>query len=274
MEDITSEVLVVDKDIAGIRGDTAGRVWSSTTDHILQINSGLTQALHVRDLQIRVLGSATRHALFINSLDSAASFTFTDMVFDNSAAGTINPVNISVAPSAADQFLFDRCYIIGEANYTLGAVEIASTTQDSAVIFRNCVIQGNAAGEGIRSTGSTGNTVLKLYNNTIVGHQTGIETNHTIDARNNIFANNSSADLALGGSASTADYNYCAFETQAGSFGTGNIFGIDPDVEFTNPGGNDYTIDSGATTIDDGTDLSGVGVTVDITGASRPNGLG
>ena len=159
-----------------------------------------------------------------------------------------------------------RNYIEGRktgATSTAYGIEIAAG--DNHEVYNN-IVNGQGA-QAVKLTGcfqfygpNTDN--IKLYNNTCHDVTTGIENNSGVsglESKNNIFSSVSSI-ITDAGSGTVQSNNLCP------SAGTGCSVTGSP--SFVNPG-TDFSLQSGSTARDAGTDLSAT-LTTDYIGTSRP----
>lgn len=118
--------------------------------------------------------------------------------------------------------------------------------------MRNNILYANTA-EGLRIISASGEAA---YNNTIYGNGAAgiyLETDTSgILLKNNISYGNTGAGITANGTGHTQTTNQTT------------------DPSFTNAAGNDFTLQSGSTARDTGTDLSATGFAEDVLGAARP----
>lgn len=125
-----------------------------------------------------------------------------------------------------------------------------------------------------------GTTSFLLENNTAAGGGYGFYfyapggANVTVTAKNNVSIGHSVGDFyqTVAGTLNVTASSNASEDATADDFGgTGNLTGIVPADEFTDPA-NDFTLLPTSQLIDAGADVSGDGVTTDILGTARPQG--
>jgi len=188
--------------------------------------------------------------------------------------------------------IIERCLMI-ETNSTSGHsygiyyAPQSGTYADATIIRNNLIIQKGTfdSADGYAITigcgGGAGSTfTVIIVNNTIVGSVcthygirsylvSGTVTSGTVVIKNNVSADHDAVDFSLDTITNvtyTEEYNV---STDATATGTGSIASESSADLFTDPSGDDYTPKTGSALIDNGTDTSAYGVTVDMLGTTR-----
>lgn len=270
-----SEEVVLNKNIAGIQGDspTSRRTWNSTSaGDVFQIQSGLNQAMTVKDL---IMVQDTDAAIIWQPTSGASSaIRFENVQFSYSTARARHFYYNSNG-NHLGMVTFNRCEFIGNGSAS-GAMNFDVATNTGAVTVMNSIFRGFTAANayGIRMNQNTSNASLYNLNNTFYGNSVGVSLLGRAVHTNCVFGGNTD-DLGLGGSPVTVlDFSYCAFAEQAGTggtFGSGCIFGITVGNEFVNTATPDLHVKNASAQIyNSGTTLAAV--TTDFDGIARPQG--
>ena len=274
LSDIT-ENIILNKNIAVYEADIQSRVWKSITNgSCLQANLGLTQLLTIRNITLDKFDSAG-NAFLWSTYGSGAKIKFEDAIIKvtKTSGGTTQVIDTNFDIPVVDGLFIERCQIRGSGAKTSACFRSFSQTTINGIRIQNSIMRGvGAFGGAILMTQASANSVIRVFNNTIVGNIIGISLTCRADIKNNIFANNPD-DISLSVNGNKLDFENNAFEeqTDTGGWGSNNIFGIISGDEFENEGTNNYHLKPGAQSIDAGANLSGI-VDDDFDGNSRPSG--
>ncbi len=170
----------------------------------------------------------------------------------NSGDSTVSD-NIVRYSSVHDNGL--QCVGVGCGGY---GIIISSGSNNQ--LHNNLVYSNGRGGFGGGIQVAYGCRNCKIYSNTVYnnnGYGIDIDASSTGGVvRNNISTNNRSAGINNLASGTIISNNMTS------------------DPQFANPTGNDFRLQSGSGAIDIGLDLSSIGISVDITGVTRPQGSG
>jgi len=250
--------------------DTAALVFNgTTTDAERYIHAytpiGGTESINnqrsatgIKDLTKYALSCSTDYANTIY-ISSVQNIKLTGLQISNSAAnGNVNAISL-YSLSTLD---IDKC-IISEASKWHG-VNIGGGTCN----IKNTIIYDSTL-QGVNIIFQLGAPTVNIYNSIITksGAYGVLRSSGTVVITNCAIFNNTTGDLS-----GTATTTYTASDDTIS--GTGNIDwdagATDWANNFTDYANDDYSLVSGGSCIDNGTDLSASGVTDDIIGTSRP----
>lgn len=271
--DITEDVNL-NKNIAGIESDspTARRTWTSAGSWVaLEINSGINQAMYIKDLIItRTSGDYEVVRVSTVGVSTAIAFSNTRFTSVGVAADIFGIFN----SNTANAFTFDRCEFIGDGTNTQDGLDLDSGSNAVPVctitnsIFRG--FNGGSTASGVESDQNTSSNKVNVYNCTFDGNLQGIQTNSRLTCTNCVFTNNTN-DIAVYNSGLKSDWTHCAFEEDDGTgLGTGCITGLTSSNEYVDEANNDYHLKAGASCRDAGVTIGAV--TVDFDNVARPQG--
>jgi len=165
------------------------------------------------------------------------------------------------------QVYLNNCIIACAGNTTMYASGVRIDDADGGLLeLKNCIVQGPATGtgNGITSTAD----YLNVYNSTIYGWKTGITESGCTTVYKNCAVFGNVTDFSNG---DTIDY--CASDDTAGTnyVDLKENAGGEWAASFSDHANGDFRIkDTNSLLYEEGTDLSGVGITDDIIGTSRP----
>lgn len=200
----------------------------------------------------RLITSGGFSSKCINIAYSSVTLKYIQAQNDASGSGANG---LSAANGVTDIFI-DSC-IVKDNN--AGTNSIYGGDSNTNIIM-NCLVYGNAVnGIKIKNNGKVYNCTA--YNNAA----TGIDYDSGGMTATNCVATDNGTDFD-----SNITMTYC-MSSDATSAGTGSQDNIFSTNTFTNAVGGDFTVkDTNSPVYNTGTDLSGVGVTVDIANVSRP----
>lgn len=265
--DVT-ESIYIGTNFAKLYSLNDSKITSTNNSALLQFGTGVTQLIAVEDI---FLDKASGNNLVVScyGLGTGGKLKF-DNVDVRSSPGNNKNIMVFDNTFSTDGIILNRCNVHGENSNIQDCIWLGGTTNVNAFLITNCIIRGSGTGHaGVHSGDDTTVSILRLYNNTIVNNDMGLEIACTSDTQNNIFANNTD-DLVLTDDADKSDFSYNSFEeqTDTGGFGSNNNFGITSSNEFIDESSNDYHLKSGAVSRNDGNTLAII--TEDFDGISRP----
>lgn len=218
---------------------------------------------HIRFQRVEVR-NGTNQGFLIS--DSSTIECLSCVVHDNGNVDTKHGLYISDS---------DDCLVQGGSYYNNagGGVHIASGTPQGNIIE---AITAYANKWGVVIADESGNTLRNslLYSNTsngihIISSYGEYVYNNTTYGNGGygVFFETDTETILL---KNTIAYGNTAGQISAGGIGHTQTTNLTTDPSFTNAAGGDFTLQSGSSARDAGTDLSGVGVTDDFIGTSRP----
>lgn len=176
----------------------------------------------------------------------------------------------AITISATDA-LIDKC--IARTDAAGNSSNCVAVNGTYAPVIQNCLLHNrSSSGKGFTDVASSSGSGAKLYNNTFVGANDGdtaieaeVGGGNVVDARNNLFYNFGTS--ASGDFAATSDYN----ATDRATIATGGANDrVSQTFTFVNAVSGDYHLDAADTGAkDQGADLSALGFSTDIDGATR-----
>lgn len=219
---------------------------------------------------------------YLHNNDSASSIIIiqTDYVRINglqikvTATGANNRFGINVQIVAAGGYIkVEKCILKGVDSSTGAVLGITCSDVDADLDVFNCIVYDFINGEdtshyGIRTTFVD---VLNIFNCTVYNCYYGIATTGTLDTVKNSVVFNCTDDF-LG--VTTVDY--CASDDNEGTNAQdlNENAGGEWAAAFTNYAAGNFSVkDASSLLYNNGTDLSGVGVTDDIIGTARPQAI-
>lgn len=267
--DIADEPLLVNKPIAGIRGDWRGRTWNATGDgagrHTLEIGSSVTQPILISNLTLNH-SSGNANAIFISGLGTGSNtVTLRNLYVSRASTTAGDAVFASPGPVAAGQLTIERCVINGGT--AVGAALHVLGPGSAGGIHATNTLLSNAS-IGFFLEGASASSVARLHNCTLANNLIGIQYDSRGDYVNNIFAGNT-LDLNAGGSASLLDHRSSSFQQQAlTGTGTSNL-AVTAAAEFVSAASQNYQLLPGALSRNSAQPLT---FTADIQNDPRPSG--
>ena len=226
---ITNESIDLTKNIACFQATGEGITWasSSATTPTLQLDSGLSQNLLVRNITLNHNTGPTNVFKYL-TFTSGGSVSFIGVGFvavgTNSACLISSPTNFN----AANAYNLLDCYIDQENNSfgvrLQGAVTTAGVFNLIGTVITKKAQTGSGTGLSILSTMASAAT--KILNCDISGYSTGITETGKNSFQNCLIYGNTT-DVGISGAGGGVDFDHCAFGQLSSLAGSTNcLFSI------------------------------------------------